>query len=95
MIVHSRLVPTGASLAVFAATEAHIRRHISSVADPGDHPAARAADVSIVERHQDNGVLLVGSLDAEPQADYLRPDFDPERDVADNPLSVPSIQEGP
>jgi len=38
-------------------------------------------------------VLITGTLDREPIAAYLRDDFDPEADVAANPLSVPSIED--
>lgn len=67
--------------------ESHVRAHLSSVADAGDDPDAHAADVRITREDADNGVLVVGELDAEPDAPYLRPGFTPEADIAANPLS--------
>jgi hypothetical protein len=95
MITHSRLVPADAGADVVDATTRHIIDHLLSVADPDDDPTNYHGVVTIKRHDQTNGVLLVGSLDAEPQADYLRQDFDPERDVAANPLSVPSILDAP
>jgi hypothetical protein len=83
MIVHSRLVPSGAGVEVFAATETHIRQHLSAVADPDDDPASYAALVRVTRHQRDDGVLLVGELDAEPQADYLADDYDPYDGVPD------------
>ncbi|WP_158892931.1 hypothetical protein [Amycolatopsis anabasis] len=75
--------------------EAHVRAHLSSVADGADDPESRAGEV-VIERKEESepaGVLVVGTLDAEPDAAYLRDDFDPEDDVRRNPLSVPSIND--
>lgn len=94
MIAHSRFVPFGAEPEALLATEAHVRAHLSSVASPDDSEIEYADQVSIVLRTQNDGVLVYGVLDQEPDAPYLRDDFDPEQDVADNPLSVPSILEG-
>jgi hypothetical protein len=94
MLTHSRLVPFGAEPEVLDATEDHVRNHLSSVASAEDSETEYADEVSIVQRIQDDGVLVYGVLDREPVAPYLQDDFDPEQDVIDNPLSVPSILEG-
>jgi hypothetical protein len=72
---------------------AHVRAHLSSVAAEDDDPRRYAEDVDIVAAVDGDGVLVTGTLDREPVAAYLRPDFDPEADVAANPLSVPSIED--
>jgi hypothetical protein len=77
MITYSRLVPADADRYVVDATVQHIIEHVLSVADPNDDPTAHGGEVLVERREQDDGVLLVGSLDAEPQADYLRPGYDP------------------
>jgi hypothetical protein len=95
MIIHSRFVPFDADADELLATEEHVRAHLSSVASVNDSETEYADEVSVVQRAQDDGVLVYGVLDREPNAPYLRDDdFDPEQDVADNPLSVPSILEG-
>lgn len=68
--------------------EAHVRAHLSSVADPDDSPIAHADEVRISREDSDGGVLVTGELDAEPDAPYLRPGFTPEDDIAANPLTV-------
>lgn len=92
MIVHSRFVPFDASADELLATEVHVRAHLSSVASADDSETEYADEVSVVHRDQDDGVLVYGVLDREPNAPYLREDFDPEQDVAANPLSVLSIE---
>lgn len=94
MIVHSRFVSLDADADELLATEDHVRAHLSSVASVDDSETEYADEVSVVQRARDDGVLVYGVLDREPNAPYLREDFDPEQDVADNPLSVPSILEG-
>jgi hypothetical protein len=71
---------------------AHVRAHLSSIASDDDDPTRYAEDVDIEVVVDGDGVLITGTLEREPVADYLRPDFDPEADVAANPLSVPSIE---
>lgn len=67
--------------------EAHVRAHLSSVADPNDSPTAYAGQVRINHEDVDDGVLVIGDLDAEPDAPYLRAGFTPEDDIAANPLT--------
>lgn len=73
----------------------HVRAHLSSVASADDDPDEYAAEVDVTAAADGDGVLITGTLDRDPVADYLRPDFDPEQDVTANPLSVPSIEERP
>jgi hypothetical protein len=76
--------------------ESHVRAHVSSVASAGDDPQVYA-DVVTIQRIPDtnlwgeDGVLVLGVLDADPIARYLMPGWDPEDDVAANPLMVASI----
>ena len=79
--------------AAAAETEAHVRAHLSAVASPDDDPDQYAEQVVISRVDQRDGVLITGVLAHDPVADYLHPAFDPEADVAANPLSVPSILE--
>lgn len=77
------------------ATVAHVCAHLSAVADPDDNPKAHAVHITIGP-HADGDpglVTILGELDAEPNAPYLRDGWTPEQDIADNPLSVPSIEE--
>jgi hypothetical protein len=71
----------------------HVRAQLSSVASGVDDPDEYAAEVDITATVDGDGVLITGTLNREPVADYLRDDFDPEDDVAANPLSVPSIED--
>lgn len=97
MIYYHQFVPQTASEEVFLQTIQHVREHLSSIADEDDDPNTNADDVQIdlepTIRESDGaiGTIIRGWLDAEPNAPYLRPDFDPEEDVRNNPLSVPSI----
>jgi hypothetical protein len=71
----------------------HVRAHLSAVASGVDDPDEYAAEVDVTAVGDGEGVLITGILAREPVADYLRDDFDPEADVAANPLSVPSIED--
>jgi hypothetical protein len=89
-LTYSRRSPLDA----VADVEEHVRAHLSAVASPDDDGTVHAAEVRI--RHEDpgdDGVLVVGELDAEANAPYLRPGFTPEQDIAANPLTVESIEE--
>jgi hypothetical protein len=61
--------------------ETHVRAHLSSVADLFDDPTAHSANVRITHIEQDGGILIIGDLNAEPDAPYLREDYEPYRDV--------------
>jgi hypothetical protein len=69
--------------AIAAETE-HVREHLAMVADYDDDPTTHAADVVVrVLDHIDGDpelISIVGELDAEPDAPYLRPGYDPDAD---------------
>lgn len=58
----------------------HVRAHLSSVADADDDPDTHADDVLIRLEDKEDGVLVIGYLNQEPQALYLSPDYKPEDD---------------
>lgn len=64
----------------------HVRMHLAGAVDHNDDPSRRQDDVVVnVIDHVDGNVDLVsviGEIDGEPDAPYLRPDFDP---LADHP----------
>lgn len=97
MIAYYQFVPQTASDEVFLQTIQHVKEHLSSIAAEDDDPNTNADDVEIrlepTIRESDGaiGTTIYGTLDAEACAPYLHPDFDPEEDVRNNPLSVPSI----
>jgi hypothetical protein len=60
--------------------KAHVVAYLSAVASEDDDPETNADDVRVwVMDHPDDPALVrvKGTLDAEPDAPYLRPDFDP------------------
>lgn len=63
---------------------AHVRAHLASVADSDDDPTTHAGDVVVrVTDHVDGDpalVSVIGELDAEPDAPYLKPGYDPALD---------------
>jgi len=76
----------------------HIIEHLASVVSEDDDPRNAPSfkvdihlEESIRESDGAKGLLIKGFVDAEPVAPYLHPDFDPEDDVKNNPLSVKSI----
>jgi hypothetical protein len=73
----------------------HVRAHLSAVCTPDDNPATLADDVHVEQIDQDGGVLVVGELDAQPDAPYLMPGFYPDQEAAANPLSVRSVEDQP
>lgn len=74
----------------------HVRDHLAAIANSDDDPRVRRDEVRIsVGPHVDGDpdlVTILGELDAEPDAPYLRDGWTPEQDIADNPLSVPSME---
>ncbi len=59
---------------------AHVRAQLSAIAEEDDDPETNADDVQVfVRTHPEDPTLLriVGLLDAEPNAPYLRDDYDP------------------
>ena len=78
---YSRFVPTSAGELAVIDTVDHVRAHLSSIADSDDDPDTRAEDVEISYDYSNPaGVLVRGYLDAEPNAPYLMPDFNPDDD---------------
>lgn len=60
------------------AEETHVRDQLAAVADADDDPASRRDDVHVYRVEEPDGRLtIVGVLDAEPDAPYLRPGYDP------------------
>lgn len=83
---YRRDIPRGATAAEMDATVLHIRDHLGSVASATDDPADLPDDVGqLTVRIVDDDptgetVGVVGELDAEPYAPYLRDDYDPATD---------------
>lgn len=76
-------VPRGDPAALEAET-AHVRAYLSAVAAEDDDPSTNADDVAIsVIDHPMYPLMvrIVGTLDAEPNAPYLRDDYDPYANV--------------
>lgn len=79
-IEYQRDLPADSSEEIIALEEQHVRDHIASLADQGDDPTVLAEQVAVWRaRHPENPDLLriEGFLDAEPDAPYLKPGFDP------------------
>lgn len=100
MVAYYQFVPEDCSEDVLKAAIQHVREHLSAVASEDDDPETNADDVVITTepyvRESDGkpGTIVRGTLDADPVAPYLRPDFDPEDDIRQNPLTVKSISDG-
>jgi hypothetical protein len=83
---YRRDVPRDDQDAIDAET-AHVRAHLSACCDPGDDEDARADEVTVTVTVVDhvNGhpylVSIVGEIDAEPDAPYLREGYDPDADT--------------
>lgn len=78
-MIYTRDVPAGDD-AAFEAERAHVILHLASIADYDDDPSTHAEDVRIeVVPHPEfvGFVRIIGTLDAEPDAPYLRPDYEP------------------
>lgn len=81
---YHRDVPRALGDEAIVAESAHVMAHLSAVADADDDPDTHAGDVLIdVIDHPDDPsmVRIVGRLDAEPDAPYLKPDYDPWENV--------------
>ncbi|MGW4114833.1 hypothetical protein ACWEFJ_28495 [Actinosynnema sp. NPDC004786] len=61
----------------------HVRAELSARADSDDDPTTRAEDVVVRVERQDGRVLVVGELDAAPDAPYLADGYDPYDGVPD------------
>lgn len=80
-ITHVRWVPDGAGSRAVERTEAHVRAHLSSVADPQDDPRRYAGQVRVEHEAGDGGRTIRGVLDRDPDAPYLFADFDLDADA--------------
>lgn len=61
----------------------HVRAELSARADSDDDPTTRAEDVQVRVERQAGQIRVIGELDAEPDAPYLKPGYDPFADVPD------------
>jgi hypothetical protein len=78
-MIYVRDVPRGDDAAL-EAERAHAIAHLSAVASADDDPETNADDVRVtVGDHPEREDLLriTGELDAEPDAPYLKDDYDP------------------
>lgn len=78
---YSRSVPIDAPPGALEEARAEVRAHLSAVADTDDDPNTHADDVRVWTEDDDGATKVVGELDAEPNAPYLRDDFDPKADT--------------
>lgn len=76
----------------------HVRLHLAGAVDHNDDPSPRRDDVTVgMFEHFDGDVDLVtilGEIDGEPDAPYLRPDFDPDADhpeITFTPFEQPDL----
>lgn len=79
-IEYQRDIPADSPPEVIEATKTHVRDHLAAIAADDDDPATHADAVRVwTARHPDDPALLrvEGSLDAEPDAPYLRVGYDP------------------
>ena len=92
-MIYTRDLPEDADQAAVDEATAHVRAHLSAVASADDNPDTSADDVLVRTEPRAGRLFIIGELNAEPDAPYLRPGFDPEDDVRGNPLTVESIEE--
>jgi len=79
MMIYTRDLSAGYTVEQLYAVDQHVRDHLAGAADPDDSPDALAGDV--VVRHEElpyGGMRVIGTLDAEPDAPYLKADYDPD-----------------
>jgi hypothetical protein len=76
-VIYTRELPEGSTQDRVDDTVVHVRAHLSSVAAHDDDPETNADDVTVRTEHRDGRIWVIGELDAEPDAPYLKPDFDP------------------
>lgn len=76
MLTYAREVPEGNEAAVQNAAD-HVRAHLSSVVSPDDDENAYSAEVVITFSYRDGNVYIAGAIDREPDASYLKHDYDP------------------
>jgi hypothetical protein len=76
-VKYTRDLPEDATQDQVDAAVEHVRAHLSSVASADDDPETNADDVTVRTEHRDGRIWILGELDAEPDAPYLKPDYDP------------------
>lgn len=82
-MIYTRDLPEDATQDQVDSTIDHVRTHLSSVAASDDDPETNADDVTIRTEQRDGRVWVIGELDMEPDAPYLKPDFDPFEGVSE------------
>jgi hypothetical protein len=74
---YTRDLPEDATQDQIDGTLKHVRDHLASIADTDDDPATRSEDVEVRVERVDGKIRITGYLDAEPDAPYLKPGYDP------------------
>lgn len=77
---YQRDVPADSSEEVIEAEKQHVRDHLAAIADADDDPTTHAEAVRVwmaAHPHEPNLLRIEGYLDAEADAPYLKPGFDP------------------
>lgn len=82
MLTYTRKLTAGADGKIrdVHAVVAHVSAELSAMADPNDDPDTRAGDVQVRIMKTDDGygskgLAIVGRLDAEADAPYLKPGY--------------------
>ncbi len=78
---YTRDLPEDATQEQIDGTLKHVRDHLASIADADDDPATRSEDVEIRVEREGGKIRIIGYLDAEPDAPYLKPGYDPYEGV--------------
>lgn len=74
---YTRDLPEDATPEDLDATKEHVRDHLASIADTDDDPTTHGEDVTVRTEHRDGRIWVIGELDAEADAPYLKDDYDP------------------
>ena len=82
-MIYTRDLPEDADQSTVDEVIAHVRAHLSAVASADDDPETNADDVTVRTEHREGRIVIIGELDAEPDAPYLKPGYDPYEDVPD------------
>lgn len=74
---YTRDLPEDATQDQVDSTIEHVRDHLASIADSDDDPTTHAEDVRVRTENREGRIWVIGYLDAEPDAPYLKPDYNP------------------
>jgi hypothetical protein len=76
---YTRDIPADATFEDKEKTVQHVRNHVAAVADPYDDPGPHKEEVDVNLHLSADGSILhvLGDLDAEPDAPYLKEGFNP------------------